>query len=120
MNIKKRRAVSYIAGRLVASKPSSGVYDYTTRERYKINGDVSLGYVQVYDGDRGGYIIGGATPAGLSLFDYYTRQHVRLNISGDDFYGYDYETGSYFSGEVRGSSVSFFDYQNSKYYRYAI
>jgi hypothetical protein len=120
MNLQKRRAVAYIAGRLVTGTTSGGVYDYTAQARFKLYGDVSPGFVQVYDGDRFSYIIGGATPAGLSIFDYYTRQHIQLKISDNDFYGFDYETGAYFSGEVNKSTVSFFDFQDAKTYRYAV
>ena len=120
MNIQKRRAVAYIAGRLISGTPSGAVYDYATAAHYKIYGDVSPDYIQVYDEDRYGYIRGNATPAGLSLFDHPTRQNIRMRISGDDFYGFDDESSSYFSGEASKSSVSLFDYQAGKNYRYAI
>ena len=120
MNAQKRRAVAYIAGRLISGKSAGSVYDYATSSRYRIYGDVSPDFIQVFDDDRYSYIIGGATPAGLSIFDYYTRQHINLKISGNDFYGYDMETSSYFSGTVNKSSVNLFDYQFSKNFHYAI
>ncbi len=120
MEMKKRRAVSYIAGRLISGKTSGAVYDYLTASSYRLYGDVTPEFIQVYDEDRYGYIRGGRTPAGLALFDGPTRQNIQLKISDNDFYGYDYESSSYFSGEVNQSSINFFDFQYSRNYRYAI
>jgi hypothetical protein len=120
MIASKRRAAAYIAGRLIAGRASNEVYDYSTKQHYRMYGDVSPGFVQVYDGDRYSYVSGSLTPNGLIIFDYYTRQHIRLRISGDDFYGYDFETGAAFDGIVKKSSVTFFDYEDSKEHRYAI
>jgi hypothetical protein len=120
MNSQKRRAIAYIAGRLNSGKTSGAIYDYAASSHYRIYGDVSPDFIQVFDDDRYSYIIGGATPAGLSIFDYYTRQHINLRISGDDFYGYDLETSSYFSGMVNKNTITLFDFQCSKDFRYAI
>jgi hypothetical protein len=120
MNSQKRRAVAYIVGRLISGKTSGTIYDYTASSRYRIYGDVSPDFIQIFDDDRNSYIIGGITPAGFSIFDYYTRQHINLRTSGNDYYGYDLETSSYFSGMVNKNTVAFFDYQYSKDFRYAI
>ena len=96
MNIQKRRAVAYIAGRLIAGKRPETVYDDAASARYRICGDVSPDYIRMFGDDRNCY------------------------VRGDDFYGYDDETSSYFSGAVNKSSVTFFDFQSSNNFRYAI
>jgi hypothetical protein len=120
MNPVKRRAAAYIAGRLISGKQSGTLYDYADSARYRIYGDVSPDFIQVYDDDRSGYVRGGLTPSGLALFDHPTRQNFRLTISGEAFYGYDDESSSYFSGSVSKSSITFFDYQQAKNFHYAL
>lgn len=44
-----RRAVTYIAGRLVSGKSASAVYDYVAGRHFQLSGDISSSHVNVYD-----------------------------------------------------------------------
>jgi hypothetical protein len=115
MQHTKRRAIAYIAGRIISNVESGAVYDYLENRHFNFSGDVSSN-INVYDYSRANYLTGDSS----SIYDYYTGQYINLDISKSSFSGYDYETGSYFNGTVNDRSVSFYDYQSGKHYNFSI
>jgi hypothetical protein len=116
MNEPTRRAVAYIAARLVSGKTASAVYDYGVSRYFHFSGDVRAGTVNVYDHDQACHI-GGTLP---SLYHYGNKKHLNLEIKGSQFSGYDYDSGKHFSGSISGSAVSLYDYQTGRYYNFSI
>jgi hypothetical protein len=111
----KRRAISYIAARLITGKNSGFVYDYAHSSYFNYSGTVSSS-VSVYDYSRSCFLTGNTN----SIYDYGTSQYISLKIEGNRFNGYDYETGSFFNGTVNGNSISFYDYADGSYYNFTI
>src|SRR5437899_1531974 len=116
MNAHTRRAVAYIAGRLVTGTDSGSVYDYSAPGYFNFSGDVSEGNVNVYDYGQSCFV-GGTLP---SLYHYGNSRHLDLTVSGTDFEGYDYATGRHFSGSVSSASVSVYDYEHGSYFEYTL
>ena len=111
-----RRAIAYIAGRVISGNPSSSIYDYGTSQYTSMSGSVDESHVSVYDYDKSCHISGSLS----SLYHYGESQHVSLKLDGTKFSGYDYGTSSHFSGTVNGKSVSLYDYSCSSYFNYSI
>ena len=116
VNAATRRAVAYIAGRLISGSNASSVYDYSTGRHTNFSGEVSRSRVSVFDYDRSASV-SGSPP---SLFDYGNGAHIRLTTQGTAFKGFDYGSGDHFSGRVNGRSVSLFDYGASAHYNYTV
>lgn len=115
-----RRAVAYIAGRLVCGTGSSSVYDYDSSKRFDFSGQISPTDVSVYDYEQRCYISGSGSSGSYSLFHRGNGKHITLNIEGGQFNGYDHDTRKQFTGRVSGNSVSIYDYEHSKYFNYSI
>jgi len=115
MQHSKRRAIAYIAGRIINNQYSGSIYDYTEAGHFNFSGNVSPN-VNVYDYSRSNYLTGDAS----SVYDYNTGQYINLSITGSSFSGYDYETGSYYNGTVNGISISLYDYESGRYYNFSI
>ena len=111
----KRRAVSYIAGRLISGRNSSTVFDYAHSAYFNFSGTVSNN-INIYDYARSSYLTGNLN----SLYDYGTGHYISFKIQGNQFSGYDYETGSYFNGTVNGNSITFYDFADGSYNNFSI
>lgn len=116
VNPETRRAVAYIAARLVSGEDRSAVFDYSDGRYFNLSGQVSANKVQIYDYEQSAHI--GGTPP--SLFHYGNAAHLRLTVHGTSFKGFDYASSDHFTGEVSGRAVSLFDYGTGTYYNYMI
>jgi hypothetical protein len=116
VNAHTRRAVAYVAGRLVTGSESGAVYDYSESRHVNFSGTVSDQNVNVYDYDEGCFVSG--SPA--SLYHYGDGQFIQLNVNGAQLSGYDYGSGQHFSGSVQANSVTVYDYEHGSYFNYAI
>lgn len=116
MQAHTRRAIAYIAGRLISSSRASAVYDYSESRYVNFSGDVSFQNVNVYDYDQRCYVSGSLG----SLYHYGNRSYVQLDVNGTNFRGYDYDTRNNLSGNVSGSAVSLYDYGTSAYFNYSV
>ena len=111
-----RRAVAYIAGRMISGQDATAVYDYTASSHFHLSGTVSGSNVNVYDFGQSCHV--GGSPS--SLYHYGNGGHIQLRVNGSNFSGYDYATSSHFSGSVKGRAISIYDYGQSRYFQYVV
>ena len=116
MEAHTRRAVAYIAGRLISGSDAAAVYDYSESRYVNFSGDVDAQNVNVYDYEQSRHI-GGTLP---SLYHYGNSRHIDLKVNGADFEGYDYASNKHFSGHVDGKNVSLYDYEHGQYFNYTV
>jgi hypothetical protein len=116
INTHTRRAVAYIAGRLVSGKKGSSIYDYGERRHVNMSGNLTGSSISAYDYDQRCYISGSRT----SLYHYGNGAHLTLVLNAAAFSGYDYDSKKHFSGNVSGKTVSLYDYQTATHYSYSI
>jgi hypothetical protein len=116
MQSEPRRAVAYIAARLIGKRNGSAIYDYTSGGGYThFSGSVG-GNVSLFDHSAGAHISGSAQ----QFYHHGTSAHITLSINGKNFSGYDYGSSSHFSGSVNQSNVTLFDHGESKYFQYLL
>lgn len=115
-----RRAIVYIAGRLISSNNASVVYDYSVFKYFNFSGDISPTGISIYDCGQKCHITGSGASHSYLLYHYRNGKYINLDINGSEFHGYDYDSGKHFSITVSGNSVSLNDYEYSKYFNYAI
>ena len=116
MNAHVRRAVAYIAGRLVTNSDSAAIYDASEGRFVNFSGQVTPQNVNIYDYDERCFI--GGTPS--SLFHYGDSQFIQLNINGRQFSGFDFGSAQHFSGSVQARNVTVYDYEHGNYFNYSI
>lgn len=115
-----RRAVAYIAGRLISQEPSATVYDYSSFKYFSFGGDVSISLIAIFDYDKQCQVSGLGSPDSINLYHFGNKNNIFLNIEETHFNGFDYDTDSHFSGDVMGRSISIFDYEHNIYFNYSI
>jgi hypothetical protein len=111
-----RRAVAYIAGRLVRGSAAAAVYDYAEERHVNFTGEVSAQHVNVYDYEQRCNVSG----APSSLYHYGNRRYIELNVAGMQFSGHDGASGRHFNGNVRGNGVTVYDYEQEQYFDYSV
>ena len=120
MDDHTKRAVAYIAGRLILKTISYSLYDYRLSKHFNFSGEVSHKNISIYDYELRCFISGVCDVNSFSLYHYKNQKHISLNINGNHFSGYDYYKSSNFSGTVTGGSISLYDYESSQYFDYTL
>ena len=115
MESHTRRAIAYVAGRLINEESRSSIYDYSESKYTNFGGNVSWSSVSIFDYEQSCYISGSST----NLYHYGDGHYVTLNVEGGQFSGFDYRSGTYFSGRASGRSLYIYDYDTSRYYQYS-
>jgi hypothetical protein len=116
MTAATRRAVAYIAGRLVTGRNSNGIYDFDAGNHFNFSGTVEPGRVHIFDYTSSCHI--GGSP-GL-LYHHGTGGHLNLKLRQGRINGYDFHSGAHFSGTVSGSKVSIHDFETGNFYNYSV
>jgi len=122
MKIHTRRAVAYIATRIVTMSKSSAIYDYSQSRYFNFDGVIQENIVEVFDYTLSKYISGSGSGSGgsFSLYHYGNRAYISLDVIGESFSGYDYHTRKYFSGTVSANAISLYDYEERKYFNFSV
>jgi hypothetical protein len=109
MRAHTRRAVAFIAGRLISRERSNSVQDGADGREYRFVGNLDSARVDIRDGSLGCPITGSGQNSRYNLFHGLNRQPIKLDVDGDRFSGYDYDSLNGFRGRVSGRSVSLYD-----------
>ena|SRR5690349_8407984 len=109
-----RRAIAYIAARLVSKAETSNIYDNTEAQNYSFSGNVTKRGVSVFDHAQQCEING--TPR--NMFHHGNAKYINLSLWGNNFRGYDSDSNSDFHGNVEARSVSIFDPDAKRYFSY--
>lgn len=104
-----RRAIAFIAGRLITGKSSTGLFDYSEGRHVSFSGKVTKDIVSIYDYDRGTHVGGSLS----NLYFYGDGCGVQISIQGNRFNGFDFCDSGHFSGQVQGNTVWVYDYRSS-------
>jgi hypothetical protein len=115
MKDSPRRAVAFIAAKLIGKRSGSSIYDYAAGGYTHFSGNVGPD-IAIYDHSASSHISGSPQ----QFFHYGTSAHISFSITGRNFSGYDYGSGSHFSGSVSQSNVTLYDYGESKYFQYLL
>ena len=115
-----KRAVTYIASRLINGKDANSIYDYASGDYFPFSGSVSKANISVHDYTDNCTIAGFGTENSFSLFHYGTGKNISLEINDDQFKGYDYDSGKHFLGSVSETSIKLYDYEQGSYFHYKL
>ena len=113
-----RRAVAFVAYRLISDVPGTAIYDYQERRYVHFEGSLSAREVMVFDKDRGCYVIGKPAGGKISLFHFADSSRLALEITGGSFRGFDYTSSRNFTGAVEGRLIRVFDYEDHAHYMF--
>jgi hypothetical protein len=116
MQAQTRRAVAYIAARIISNRNASAVYDYGEGKYFSIDGQINGAVVSVFDYSEHCHV-DGTLP---DLYHYGNQRHIEVKVNGRSFEGYDYDSKKHFAGNVNGQSISLYDYEHGKYFNYSI
>jgi len=120
MNDQTRRAVAYIAGRIVSGKPAPSVYDHTTSRTYNFRGEFAATKITLRDLDSGSDIKGAGGSGMFTITQAGNGKPVSLKLNGSTFEGFDYETAKRYRGVITGTSVAVQDDQHGREFQYSI
>lgn len=115
MNNHKRWAIVYTIAKQISNKNIASVYSYADSKHFMFSGSVDNNRVNIFDYQRSCYL-NWTMP---SLFDFWSSNHVKLEINWNKFSGFDYETSSHFSWNINNNSISFYDYEFSEHFNYS-
>lgn len=116
MDAHRRRAVAYIAGRLITGDEATSIYDYQEQRHNSFSGEVSTQNVNVYDYEEKCFV-GGEPNA---LYHYGDSKHIQLTVDGANFSGFDYGSNKHFSGSVDDRAIALYDYESLSCFNYSI
>ncbi|MEE9523468.1 MAG: hypothetical protein V3V59_01825 [Thermodesulfovibrionales bacterium] len=115
-----RRAIAYIAGRMISNESSTTVFDYSCFKYFSFTGETSFDNISVFDYKNQCLIRGFGSHGALNLYHYGNKNHIFLSIEESHFNGFDYDTSCHFSGDVNERSVTIFDYEQNTRFEYSI
>ncbi|UCG77226.1 MAG: hypothetical protein JSV21_06420 [Nitrospirota bacterium] len=115
-----RRAIAYIAGRLISRESSTTVFDYSCFKYFSFVGEMNLENISVFDYENQCLIRGFGSTGSINLYHYGNKSHIYLNIEDKHFNGFDYQTGTHLSGDVDDRAIKIFDYEFDTNFNYSI
>ena len=111
-----RRAIAFIAGRLITGRASSGIFDYTAGTHIPITGTVTETNISIYDHDQRAHVGGSLR----NIHFYGDGCAAQISIHGNNFDGYDFCGSGHFIGHAQGNVIWVYDYASSAYFSYII
>jgi hypothetical protein len=116
MQSEARRAVAYIAARLISKRNGSSIYDFTGGGGYTHFSGAVGGGISIFDHSANAHVSGSPQ----QFYHYGTKAHISLSTNGKNFSGYDHGSSSHFSGSVNQSNITLYDHGESKYFQYLL
>jgi hypothetical protein len=120
MNDQTRRAVAYIAGRIVSGSAAASLYDHATGRSYAFRGEFAATEITLRDLDSGSAFKGAGGSGMFTITQSGNGRPVSLRFNGSAFEGFDYETAKRYRGAVSGKSVAVQDEQHAREFQYSI
>jgi hypothetical protein len=120
MEAHVRRAVAYIAGRLIIREDAEAIHEPATGRSYSMRGTAKDSYVKVYDHSCGCHISGNFYGLTYSLYHDGTSAHIELKITDNRFSGYEFASASQFNGNVSDRSITLYDFKDGNFYHFSI
>jgi hypothetical protein len=120
MQDQTRRAVAYIAYRLIARNNATTVYDEGRSREAHFTGEIGEARVSFYDQRENAHIEGSCKDNVYTLYHYGLKQHIDLTIKRNHFEGFDRDSMAAFVGSVNGGYVSILDHQHAKHFQYTV
>ncbi len=120
MEAHVRRAVAYIAARLIIREDAEALYEPATGRSYRMRGIAKDSYVKVYDLSSGCHISGNFYGLTYSLYHDGTAAHIELKITDTRFSGYEFASASQFDGNLTDRSITLYDFKDGNFYRFSI
>jgi hypothetical protein len=114
-----RRAVAYIAGRVISNKDTQALYDENDSQYFNFSGEVGTP-LSIYDYAQKCFINGLKKENAFSLYHSGNRKHISFEVNDNQFTGYDYDSEKTFSGNVNENVIFIYDYENNKYFHYRL
>jgi hypothetical protein len=109
-----RRAIAYIAARLISKADTTNIYDNSEARNYSFSGNVGKGNVAIYDHEQQCEIRG--TPK--NLFHHGNSKYINLRTWGKGFKGFDSESDTSFHGNVESRNVTLYDPKAGRRFSY--
>jgi hypothetical protein len=110
-----RRAIAFVAGRLISSRPASAIYDFSYPGYTYLTGTIGSS-ISIYDHGRRSHLTGSPT----SFYDHATKGHVSLTLTGRSFTGYSFATAEHFQGTISQANVTLYDHMEHKHFHYLL
>ena len=120
MNDHTRRAIAYIAGRIVSGTSAVSLYDHTAGRTYNFRAEFAATKIRVREIESGSDITGAGGSGMFTITHVGNGKPVSLKLTGSAFEGFDYETAKRYRGAVAGNSVAVQDDQHAKEFQYSI
>ncbi len=120
MKDEVRRAVAYVAGRLVSGKAATGLYDRNGGRQYPYSGDFTATKLSVRDHTENLEFTGAGGSGMYTLSHTGNGKPVSLKIQGQVFEGFDYSSAKKYRGSVNGNMVSIIDDQVGQEFQYTL
>jgi hypothetical protein len=114
-----KRAVAYIAGRIISERDIATIYDDNQAKHFRFSGDVEPD-LAIFDYERRCYINGSRNGNAVYIRHFGNKNNIDLEITGHDFVGYDYDSRQRFGGNVNENLITLYDYEDNHNYTYQI
>lgn len=120
MNNDTRRAIAYLAAKLIDDRGISTVYDCAASKPFRFSGNTHDDCITVYDHEHDYHMTGSGYCGNFNIYQIETGNYLVLNVMPNEFRGFDNQSGKHFTGRIVGSSVCIFDYEYLKSFYYSI
>jgi hypothetical protein len=114
-----RRALAYIAGRIISGKDFPAVYDNQDSKYFNFCGEVQT-CLSIYDYEQKCFMNGVKGGNTFSIYHSANQRYISLEVDDNHFSGLDYDSGKCFCGNLNEDMVSIYDYENGNNYVYRI
>lgn len=114
-----RRAVAYLAARLITRRPLDGLFDHGEKRPYRYTGSTDPQAIEFTDHADGHRITGSGDGMSFSIVHRGTAAICTIDLAGDTFKGFEFQCRHHFNGRLQGAELMLFDAEPAEafYYR---